>query len=150
MSEAEESFVRELDVPLNLLPAFLWVPPMAGERKGAVSVGDGAVVGAGEESEGMREAAARFGGDVDLKGGAVSLQGQGGGGQCTVYSVQCTVFSVCLALRCRRRWVEMELGIADFEGVGFMGVDRVRCAEAVGSEEGFEASEGVGEFMRVA
>ncbi len=73
VGEAEEGFVRELDVPFDLLPTFVGVPPMTGERKGAVGFCDGAVVWAGEEGERVRETAVGFGCDVDGEWGAVSL-----------------------------------------------------------------------------
>ena len=36
------------------------------------------------------------------------------------------------------------------EGVGFVGVEEEGGAEAMGAEEGFDAGEGVGEFVGVA
>ena len=66
VDEAEEGLVGELEIPLDVLPAFVGIPPGAGEREGAVGCGDGATVGTGEEGERVMMAAAEFGGDVDL------------------------------------------------------------------------------------
>jgi hypothetical protein len=79
VGEAEEGLVGELEVPFDALPAFIGIPPVTGERKGPVGVGDGSAVRAGEEGEGVLVAIARFGGDVDGDRGTIALQGQGRG-----------------------------------------------------------------------
>lgn len=65
--------VGELEVPLDLLPALFGVPPMAGERKGAVGIGDGAAMRTGEEGERVMVTTAEFGGDVDFERRTKSL-----------------------------------------------------------------------------
>jgi len=73
----EKEGVLEFDIPLGFLPTL--VPPGAGEWKGAAGYFDGALVGAGEEGEGVVEAAPFFGGDADVDGRALSIEGESGG-----------------------------------------------------------------------
>jgi hypothetical protein len=132
-----------LEIPLDALPAFFGIPPVTGEREGTMSVGDGTAVGTGEKGPRVREAAEGFGSDMDLDGGAVSLQGQSGGRGGIEGEGGCVQIG-----RGRGRAERERRG--EVEGVGLVGVEGVRGAETVGAEEGFETGEGVGEFVRVA
>ena len=73
----EEEGVVEFDVPLGFLPAVF--PPGPGERKRAAGFSDGALMGAGEESEGLLVAVPLFGGHMDRNGRAMAFQGELGG-----------------------------------------------------------------------
>lgn len=65
--ETEEGSIVELEVPFDTLPAPGGIPPVTGKREGAVDLGDGAAMGAGEERKGMLMPAAPFGGDMDFQ-----------------------------------------------------------------------------------
>ncbi len=108
-------------------------PPGAVEGEGASGMLDGALVGAGEEGEGVVVGATFFGGDVDGDGGAVAVEGEVGeeGGMRLVF-------------------VEgRALGRVEGCGVGTMGVWNLGNADAVGADEGGEALEGVGKLVGV-
>jgi len=127
----EEEGVFEFDIPLGFLPAL--VPPGAGEGEGAAGFSDGALVGAGEEGEGMVEAAPFFGGDADVDGRALAVEGESGG-----------------------RWdlwagVGLESGGdgVELEVVGAVAVEGLRDAEAVGADDGGELAKGVGELVGI-
>lgn len=72
--ELDEEGIVEFDIPLGFFPAVF--PPRAGERKGAASFADGALMGAGEEGERGLVAPAFFGGDVDRDWGALAFEGE--------------------------------------------------------------------------
>jgi len=104
-----------------------------------VDGGDGALVGAGEEGEGMVVTAAGFGGDMDRDRGTVAAQRQGGGGLAG------------LVMGCWGwRGGDLRFEIRDLELVGLVGVEGSGGSEAAGAEEGIEAREGVGELVGVA
>jgi hypothetical protein len=129
--ELEEEGIGEFDVPLGLLPAVL--PPGAGEGEGAAGSTDLALVGAGEESEGVLVMALFFGGDVDLDGRALALEGEEADGR---------YFG-------DKRGFEIGRDGGEGDGIGAMGVEVVRDAEVAGADDGGEAAEGVGEFVGV-
>jgi len=79
--------------------------------------------------------------------------GSGDSIQCTVFSIQCTVFSIQRGAAAGRRGDGLRRDAAatvNLKAIGFVGVERLGGAEAAGAEEGFEAGEGVGEFVGIA
>lgn len=138
--EAEKGFVRELEIPFHPVPAFFGRPPGSGEGKGAVGGGDGAAMRAGEKGERVVVAAAEFRGHVDVNGWAKPFEGERGGG-----GRQCGRGGSGGLLRgvARERRVEAE-------GVRFVGGDRFGTPQTFRTEEGFDASEGVGKFVGIA
>jgi hypothetical protein len=129
--ELNEEGVFELDVPLGLLPAL--VPPGAGEGERAAGLFDGALVGAGEEGEGVEEAAPFFGGDADGDGRALAVEGEG-----------CRYWDVGAGR-------ELEVGEdgVKLEVVGAVAVEGLRDAEVGGAKEGGELAKGVGELIGI-
>lgn len=138
--KAEEGFVRELEVPFHAVPTFFGRPPRSGEGKGAVSGGDGAAVRAGEKGERVVVAAAEFRSHMDVDGWAKTFEWErrGGGGQCGR--------GRCGGLL---RGFARERGM-EAEGVRFVGGDRLGATQTSRTEEGFDASEGVGKFVGIA
>lgn len=76
MGEAEERFVGELQIPLDVLPAVGGVPPVAGKREGAAGSNDAPGMRAVEEGERVMVWAAGFGGDMDGDGRAIAAEGK--------------------------------------------------------------------------
>ena len=152
MGESQESPVRKLDVPFDALPAFAWIPPMTGEGEGPVHGRDGAGMRTGEESEGVGKAVSGFGGDMDGKRRAVSLQGQGRGrglGRCPRGAL-CPAWWGILMERALFDTAAPGFGILEFEAVRLECVEKGWSAEAACAKEGFQAGKGVCELVGVA
>lgn len=127
----DEEGISEFDVPLGLLPAVL--PPGAGEGKGAAGLSDRALIGAGEEGEGVLVMAAFFGGDVDGNWWALAFEGELTDG---------------VDFR-DRRGLEIGCDGGEGDGIGAVGIELVWDAEASGADDAREAAEGIGEFVGV-
>ena len=143
--ETEEGLVGKLKIPFDTLPASGGIPPVARERKGAVNSCNGATVWSGQVGVGAGEASAGFAGNMNRKGGAIAFQWQGrldaavvkdwkwsspGGGSDPGCPAAQSVFHL--------------------ERIRLMSVDGTGSAESTRTEKGFQASEGVGESVRVS
>lgn len=129
--ELKKEGVVEFDVPLGFLPAL--VPPGSGEGEGTAGFPDGALVGAGEEGEGVVKAAAFFGRDVDGDGGTLAVEGKG----CGWWDA----------------WAGRELKIGEdgmeLEVIGTVAVEGLGDAKVGGAEEGGEFAKGVGKLVGI-
>lgn len=129
--ELNEEGIVEFDVPLGLLPTVF--PPGSGERERAPGPANRALMGAGEKGERMVKTTSFFGGDIDGDGRALpferELVDRGNPGD--------------------RRSFKIGGDRRERDDVGTMGVELVRDAEAVGTNDAGEAAEGVGEFIGI-
>ena len=94
---------------------------------------DLALVGAGEESEGVVVVAAFFGGDIDPNGRALTFEGKVADGD---------YFG-------NRGCFEVGDDGTERDDIGTVGVELVGNTEVSGTDDGGEAAEGVGEFIGV-
>ena len=139
VGEAKEVLVLQLDVPLELLPTGCRVPPVAGDGEGPPGGGDAPAVRAGEEGQRAGVGAVLFKGDGDLEGGAETGQ-RGAAGRPAVLG----------GLRGLVAGVDQGVGGPEVEGVGAVGEGGDGEANAIGSEESFEADQGVGQAVGLA
>ena len=154
VGEAQENPVRELEIPLDALPPFDGIPPLAGEGKRAVHDRDGAGVRTGEESEGTGKAISGLGSDMDRERRSVSLQRQGCGCSRSLFACDrgkfCPTYWRMLRERASSGGRDHGARIPEFEAVRLVGVDGVRGAEAACPEKGLQTSEGICELVGVS
>lgn len=127
----EEKRVLKFDIPLGLLPAVF--PPGARERKWATSFMNLALVGTGEKGEWVMVTTSFFGGNIDGNGWALAFK-----------------WEMIDRWDIGDRWgFKIGGGRREGDDIRAMGVELMRNAEAVWSNDSREATESVGEFVGI-
>ena len=127
----KEKRVLKFDIPLGLLPAVF--PPRAGEWKWATGFMNLALVGAGEKGEWVMVTTSFFGGNIDGNRWALAFK-----------------WEIIDRWDLGGYWgIEIGGGRREGDDVGAMGVELIRNAEAVWSNDSGEATESVREFVGI-
>lgn len=127
----EENRVLKFNIPLSLLPSVF--PPGAGERKWATGFMNWALVGTGEKGEWVMMTPPFFGGDIDGNGWALAFK-----------------WKMIDRWDIGDQWgFKIGGGRREGDDIRAMGVELMRNANAVWSNDFGEATESVGEFVGI-